>query len=79
MHWCWLTAHLYEKQISVGVTAVAQACCDPVLQSSTEQQGSYLAELLIKHYNDISGAYVVKKKDGCNSGDIRSNEFKVAS
>ena len=38
-----LTAHLYEEQISIGVIAVAQACCEPVLQSNTEQQGSYIA------------------------------------
>ncbi len=27
----------------MGVIAVAQACCEASLQSSTEQQGSYLA------------------------------------
>ena len=30
-------------QISIGVFAVAQGCCEPVSQSSTEQWGSYLA------------------------------------
>jgi len=34
---------------------------------------------LLERHNDISSTYVVTKKDGCNSGDIRSNEFKVAS
>ena len=34
---------MYEEQISIGVIAVAQACCEPVLLSSTEQQGSYFA------------------------------------
>ncbi len=43
MVWCCITAHLYEEQISISVTAVAQACCQPGLQSSTEQWGSYLA------------------------------------
>ena len=38
-HQC--TAHLYEEQTSIGVIAVAQACCEASLQSSTEQQGSY--------------------------------------
>ena len=33
--WCCITANLYEEQISIGVIAVAQACCEPVL---TEQQ-----------------------------------------
>jgi len=37
VHWWWVTAHLYEQQISVGVSAVTQGCCEPVLQSSPEQ------------------------------------------
>jgi len=37
IHWCWVAAHLYEEQISIGVLAVTQACCQPVLQSSIEQ------------------------------------------
>ena len=43
VHCCWLTAHLYEEQISIGVIAVTQTCCEPVLQSSTEQWGMYFA------------------------------------
>ncbi len=43
MHWCWLTAHLYEEQISIGAIAVTQACCEPVLQSTTEQWGMHVA------------------------------------
>ena len=31
---------MYEEQIFIGVTAVAQGSCEPVLQSSTEQQAS---------------------------------------
>jgi len=27
VHFCWLTAHLYEEQISEGVNAVKQGCC----------------------------------------------------
>ena len=41
--WLCITAHLCDEQISVGAIAVAQGCCEPVLQSSTEQQGSYFA------------------------------------
>ncbi len=37
MHWCWVTAQLYEQQILTGVFAVKQACWQPVLHSSTEQ------------------------------------------
>ncbi len=37
VHWWWVTAHLYEQQIFIGVIAVTQACCEPVLQSSTGQ------------------------------------------
>jgi len=43
VHFCWLTKHLYEQQISMGVLAVTQACCEPVLQSSSEQWGIYFA------------------------------------
>jgi len=39
-----LTAHLYEEQISIGVIALTQACCEPVLQSSTEQWGMHFAQ-----------------------------------
>jgi len=38
--WCCITANQYEEQISIGVIAVAQACCEPVLQSSIEKWGS---------------------------------------
>jgi hypothetical protein len=43
VHWCWVTAHLYEEQISLGVTAVLSACCGPVLQSSTAEWGLHFA------------------------------------
>ena len=42
VQWCWVTAHLCEQQIT-GVLAVAQACCQAVLQSSTEQWGMHFA------------------------------------
>jgi len=42
-HWCWVTAHLYEEQISIGVIAVTQACCELSLHSSTEQWGMHFA------------------------------------
>jgi len=29
--WCYITAHLNEEQFSIGVIAIAQACCEPVL------------------------------------------------
>jgi len=44
LHFCWLTAHLYEEQIFAGVNAVTQACCEPVLQSTTEQCGVHFAQ-----------------------------------
>ncbi len=44
VHFCWLTAHLYEEQISIGAVAVTQACCKPVLQSTTEQWGMHFAQ-----------------------------------
>ena len=38
-----MTAHLYEQQISTGVVPAPHACCGPVLQSSSEQWGSFSA------------------------------------
>ena len=35
VHWCWVTVHLYEQQMSTGVIAVTQACSKPVLQKNT--------------------------------------------
>ena len=32
----WLTAHLYEKQITRRVGSLTQACCEPFVQSSTQ-------------------------------------------
>ncbi len=44
VHLCWLTAHLCQEQTSIGVAAVTQACCEPVLQSRTEQWGMHFAQ-----------------------------------
>ncbi len=43
VHWCCITAHLCEQQISIGVIAETQASCELGLQSSNEQWGSCLA------------------------------------
>ena len=43
VHWWWASAHLYEDQKSTGVVAVTQACCEPILQSSTEQWEPHFA------------------------------------
>ena len=37
VHWCCLTAHLYGEQVSTAVIEVTQACCEPFVQSNTEQ------------------------------------------
>ncbi len=37
LHLSFLTAHLYQEKISTGAIAVTQACCEPVLGSTTEQ------------------------------------------
>ncbi len=42
-HWCWVTADMYEEPIIIGVVAVTQACCEPMLQSSTGHYGMHLA------------------------------------
>ncbi len=39
LHWCWVTAQLCTQRITIGVLAMTQACCQLVLQSSTEQWG----------------------------------------
>ena len=43
VHWCWVIAHLYVRQICIGVTAATQHCCRPVLHSSCKQQGIHSA------------------------------------
>ena len=35
--WCRVNAHLYEDQVSLGVTAVTQACCELALQNNNDQ------------------------------------------
>ncbi len=37
VHWCWVTAHLYEEHTSIGVIALTLGCYEPVLQISLEQ------------------------------------------
>ena len=43
MHCWWVTGHLYEQRTLIGVIAVTQACCQPLLQTSTEQWGLHVA------------------------------------
>ncbi len=44
MFWCLDTAELYEEQTFIGVIAVAKACCQALLQSSTEQWKLYFSK-----------------------------------
>ena len=46
MHFSWVTAHLYEEQIYIGVIAVTKACCELVFQSSTEQWGMHFVQTI---------------------------------
>ncbi len=39
VHQIWVTADLYQQQISICEIAVTQGCCHPVLQSSPEPEG----------------------------------------
>ncbi len=41
---CNYAANLYEEQIFIGVFAVTQACCEPVLKSTTYQWGMQIAQ-----------------------------------
>jgi len=42
--WCWVSAELYEEQNFIGVIAVAKACYQALLQSSTEQWKLYFSK-----------------------------------
>ncbi len=44
VHWFCITADLYEQQIIIGVNAVSQGCCQPVLQSSIVQWRMHFAK-----------------------------------
>ena len=44
VHCWWVTAHLHLQQVFIRVIAVTQACCEPVLQSSTGQCGMHFAK-----------------------------------
>jgi len=67
-----LTKYIYIYTVHIQVNVLYNDCtCPPRI--------CRYPELLLERYNDISSTYVVTKKDGCNSSDIRSNEFKVAS
>jgi len=44
VHFCWLNAGLRD-QASIGAIAMTQACCEPVLQSTTEQWGMHFAQI----------------------------------
>ncbi len=37
VHWICIIADLDEQEFLIGVTALSQGCCQPVLQSSLEQ------------------------------------------
>ena len=47
VHFFWVTAHLYEQKIFIGAIALIQACCEPVLQSITEQWGMHFAMITV--------------------------------
>ena len=62
MHLSWLTAHLYEEQFSIGAIAVTQACCEPVLQSTTEQWGMHSAQTSAAVHLNCLTAHLYKEK-----------------
>jgi len=47
MHRCWVTAHLYGEQMFIGVIALTQPCCGPVLHSSNEQYRMRFAQSIV--------------------------------
>ena len=44
VHWCWVTARLYEQQTFIGATAVTQCYCEPVLLISSDQWGKHFTK-----------------------------------
>ena len=71
VHGCCVTAHLYEQQISVGVIAVTQTSCEPVLQSNTEQWGMQFAlpSAAVHGCCVIAHLYEQQISVGCNCSD----------
>jgi len=43
VHFSWVTAHLYEEQISIGVIAVTKSCCELNSRAALNSWGMHFA------------------------------------
>ena len=82
VHWVRIIADLDEQEILIGVTAVSQSCCQPVLQSSLEQWGVRFAKnsaavhwvcITADQYERESFIGVTAVSQGCHQPDLHSN------
>ena len=62
VHFCWLTAYLYEEQNFICVIAVTQACCEPFLQSSTEQWAMRFSQTSVAVHSCWLTAYLYEEQ-----------------
>ncbi len=73
-HWCWVIADQYEQQIFIGVLAVTQACCQPVLQSSTEKGAWTLPKAVLQ----CIGVGSLQTIMNCKSSQVYWHSHKLA-
>ena len=82
VHFVCIIADLDEQEILIGVTAVSQSCCQPVLQSSLEQWGVRFAKnsaavhwvcITADQYERESFIGVTAVSQGCHQPDLHSN------
>ncbi len=58
----WVGAHLYEQHTCTGAFAMTQACCQPVLHSSTERLGEHFANTRIAVHWLWGSAHLYKQQ-----------------
>ncbi len=63
VHWEFGTAHLHEEQISIGVFALTQACCEPYFQSSSQQWGTHCANTSAALHWSCVTAYLCEEQN----------------
>ena len=82
VHFVCIIADLDEQEILIGVTAMSQSCCQPVLQSSLEQWGVRFAKnsaavhwvcITADQYERESFIGVTAVSQGCHQPDLHSN------
>ena len=80
VQWCWCIQHLYEEAISIGVIAVTQGSCEPVLQSTAEQWEMHFAQIsaavqwlwCIQHLYEDAISIIAVTEDCCEQTRLTS-------